>query len=257
MNSSPPTVLMERDGAVLTIRLNRPEALNALNAATYAGLGVALIEAASRSVRAVVLTGSGRAFCPGQDLNDAAGDDPAADLRLVDGTVRALRALQKPTIAAINGAVAGGGLAYALACDIRIAASSARFAPAFMDLGLVPDLGTSWLLARAMGAERAFHWLYSGRKVSALEAQAMGLVHEVVEPAALMDRATVQARALAERATLAFGLTKGLLNAATNATFETQLELEAQAQAQAGASDDYREALAAFRERRPPRFVGH
>ena len=180
MSAAESAVLTRHDGAVMTIQLNRPEALNALNAAMYTALGTALIEAASTSVRAVVFTGSGRGFCPGQDLKDSASDDPAADLRLVDGTVRALRALQKPTIAAINGSVAGGGLAYALACDIRIAASSAKFAPAFADLGLVPDLGCSWLLAQAMGASRAFEWLSSGGRTTASEALAMGLVHEVV-----------------------------------------------------------------------------
>jgi len=250
-------VLTRRDGSVLTIQLNRPQALNALNAAMYARLGSALIEAASTTVRAVVLTGSGRGFCPGQDLKDTASDAPAADLRLVDGTVRALRALQKPTIAAINGAVAGGGLAYALACDVRIAASTAKFAPAFADLGLVPDLGCSWLLARTMGAERAFEWLCSGRKLTASEALAMGLVHEVVEPAELVTRAAERAAVLADKATLAIGLTKRLLHAAAHSTFEAQLELEAQAQAEAGASSDYREALAAFREKRSPRFTGH
>jgi 2-(1,2-epoxy-1,2-dihydrophenyl)acetyl-CoA isomerase len=232
------TVLTAHDGAVMTITLNRPHALNALTPPMYGELAAALMQAAAPSVRAVIVTGAGRGFCPGQDLNDSASADPSADLRFVDGTVRALRALQKPVIAAINGAAAGGGLAYALACDIRIAASSARFAPAFLELG------------------RAFERLLSGRKLVATEALALGLVHEIVEPDALMHHAMARAQALAGKATLAIGLSKRLLQAAQHQGFEAQLEAEAQAQALAGASSDYTEALTAFRERRPPRFTG-
>ena len=249
-------MLVSRDGAVLTITLNRPAALNALTAQMYTDLGAALMKAMAPDVRAVILTGAGKGFCPGQDLNDAASDDPAADLRLVDGTVRALRSLEKPVIAAINGAVAGGGLAYALACDFRIAASSAVFAPAFIDMGLVPDLGCSWLLAEAMGTACAFDWLCSGRRLSAAEAMAAGLVQEVVAPESLPARALQRAKELAERPTRAIGLTKSLLQRASRAQFEVQLEYEAVAQASAGASADYREALASFRERRAPKFTG-
>jgi 2-(1,2-epoxy-1,2-dihydrophenyl)acetyl-CoA isomerase len=251
-----PTVLCARDGSVLTITLNRPQALNALTPPMYVDLASALMQAADVEVRAVIVTGAGRGFCPGQDLNDSASDDPSADLRFVDGTVRALRALQKPVIAAINGAAAGGGLAYALACDIRIAASSAKFAPAFIDLGLVPDLGCSWLLTQILGADRAFEWLSSGRKIVAAEALAMGLVHAVVEPGELMATAMARAKALAEKPTRAIGLTKRLLQSAATHSFDAQLDLEAQAQVLAGGSADYAEALAAFRERRPPRFTG-
>ena len=251
-----PTVVTARSGAVMTITLNRPHALNALTPDMYADLATALMQAAASDVRAVVLTGAGRGFCPGQDLNASTSSDPAADLRLVDGTVRALRALEKPVIAAINGATAGGGLAYALACDFRIAATGAKFAPAFLELGLVPDLGSSWLLVQALGVDRTFDWLVSGRKVTAIEALAMGLIHEVAEPDELMTTALDKARHLATKATRAIGLSKRLLQAAARHTFDAQLDLEAQAQALAGSSDDYREAMEAFRERRPPRFTG-
>jgi 2-(1,2-epoxy-1,2-dihydrophenyl)acetyl-CoA isomerase len=251
-----PTVLCARDGSVLTLTLNRPHALNALTPPMYLELASALMQAADVDVRAVIVTGAGRGFCPGQDLNDSASDDPSADLRFVDGTVRALRALQKPVIAAINGAAAGGGLAYALACDIRIASSSAKFAPAFIDLGLVPDLGCSWLLTQILGADRTFEWLCSGRKIVAAEALTMGLVHEVVEPGELMEVAMARAKALADKPTRAIGLTKRLLQSAATHSFDAQLDAEAQAQALAGSSADYAEALAAFRERRPPRFTG-
>jgi 2-(1,2-epoxy-1,2-dihydrophenyl)acetyl-CoA isomerase len=251
-----PNVLSARDGSVLTLTLNRPQALNALTPPMYQDLAAALLAAAAVDVRAVIVTGAGRGFCPGQDLNDSGSANPSADLRFVDGTVRALRALQKPVVAAINGAAAGGGLAYALACDIRIASSSAKFAPAFIDIGLVPDLGCSWLLAQILGADRAFEWLTSGRKLTAAEALSLGLVHQVVEPGDLMAQAMARAQALANQPTLAIGLTKRLLQSAATHSFDAQLDAEAQAQTLAGRSADYAEAMAAFRERRPPQFTG-
>ena len=253
---SEPTILTARNGAVMTITLNRPKALNALVAKMYVELADALMAAAKPDVRAVIITGAGKGFCAGQDLNDSGSDDPAADLRFVDGTVKALRGFEKPVIAAVNGAAAGGGMAYALAADIRIASSSAFFAPAFLDLGLVPDLGTSWFVVEAMGYARAFEWLSSGRRMPAAEAQVAGLVHEVVAPEALLPRAMERASALAEKPTRALGLTKQLLQRASRAQFEAQLENEAQAQTRAGETEDYSEALSAFRERRPPKFTG-
>jgi 2-(1,2-epoxy-1,2-dihydrophenyl)acetyl-CoA isomerase len=250
------TVLVERDDAVMTITLNRPAALNALNATMYAELGIALMAAAQPDVRAVVLGGAGRGFCAGADLKDAASDDPAADLRLVDGTVRALLALEKPVVGALHGAVAGGGIAYALACDIRIAGDDVRFVPAFIDLGLVPDLGCSWLIVEAIGRAAAFEWLCSGRRLEATEALGRGLLHEVVASAELSSRASQRARELAARPTRAIGQTKRLLQRAARAQFEQQLEHEAAAQELLGRTEDYREALAAFRERRAPRFTG-
>src|SRR5262245_19005569 len=181
-----------RDGGVLTITLNRPDVLNAFNASMHEALGAALGEAEDASVRAVVLTGAGRGFCVGQDLTefrDAAGDIGS---RLRDNyhpTILAIRALEKPVIAAVNGAAAGAGLSFACACDIRIASDAASFVPAFINVGLVPDSGGTYFVVELLGYARAFEWMTSGRKLSAAEAHEWGLVSEVVESEWLAARA--------------------------------------------------------------------
>src|SRR5438128_958899 len=173
-----------REGAVLTITLNRPDVLNALNAATHKALAAALKEARADDVRAVVITGAGRGFCVGQDLTefrDATGDIADRLRASYHPNILAIRALGKPVIAAVNGAAAGAGLSLACACDIRIAADAAVFVPAFVNIGLVPDSGGSFFIARLLGSARAFEWMTSGRTLTAAEAQAWGLVSEVVE----------------------------------------------------------------------------
>src|SRR5512146_2174940 len=180
-----------RRGAVLSITLNRPEVMNALNAAVHAGLYAALEEARDPAVRAVVLTGAGRAFCAGQDLQEfrSGARDVAGNLRTnYHRNVLAIRALEKPVIAAVNGAAAGAGLSLALACDVRIASRSARFVPAFIKIGLIPDSGGTWLVRRLLGAARAFEWLTTGRRLGADEARDWGLVSEVVEDEELPER---------------------------------------------------------------------
>jgi 2-(1,2-epoxy-1,2-dihydrophenyl)acetyl-CoA isomerase len=163
----------QRDGGVLTITLNRPEVLNAFNASMHQALGEALAEGAEASVRAVVLTGAGRGFCVGQDLTefrDAVGE---VGSRLRDNyhpNILAIRALEKPVIAAVNGAAAGAGLSFACACDIRIASDSASFVPAFINVGLVPDSGGTYFVVELLGYARAFEWMTSGRKLTADEA---------------------------------------------------------------------------------------
>ena len=172
-----------RDGAVLTITLNRPDVLNAFNTAMHRGLAAALKDARDGGVRAVVLTGAGRGFCVGQDLTefrDAPGDIGS---RLRDNyhpNIRAIRALEKPVIAAVNGAAAGAGMSLACACDLRLAADTASFVPAFINIGLIPDSGGSYFVTRILGPARAFEWLTSGRKLTAADAHAWGLVNEVV-----------------------------------------------------------------------------
>src|SRR6266436_8887080 len=168
-----------REGAVLTITLNRPDVLNALNAATHKALAVALKEARADDVRAVVLTGAGRGFCVGQDLTEFREDAGDIGARLRGNyhpNIRAIRSLEKPVIAAVNGAAAGAGLSLACACDIRIAADSAAFVPGFIGIGLVPDSGGTYFVARLIGASRAFSWMSSNRKLTAAEAEAGGLV---------------------------------------------------------------------------------
>jgi 2-(1,2-epoxy-1,2-dihydrophenyl)acetyl-CoA isomerase len=248
-----------RDGAVLTITLNRPDVLNAFNSAMHRGLAAALKDARDGGVRAVVLTGAGRGFCVGQDLTEfreAPGDIGARLRENYHPNIRSIRALEKPVIAAVNGAAAGAGMSLACACDIRLAADSATFVPAFINIGLIPDSGGSYFVARILGPARAFEWLASGKRLTAAEAHAWGLVSEVVETAALPARAAELAAQLADLPTRGVGMTKRLLDHAVGATLDEQLEREAQLQAAATQTEDFKEGVAAFLEKRPPRFRG-
>ena len=248
-----------RDGAVLTITLNRPDVLNAFNAEMHRALAAALEEARTAAVRAVVLTGAGRGFCVGQDLTEfreAPGDIGARLRESYHPNVLAIRALEKPVIAAVNGAAAGAGLSFACACDLRVAADSASFVPAFINIGLVPDSGGTYFVTQLLGPARAFEWLTSGRKLSAVEAHAWGLVSEVVEADGLRSRVGELAAELAALPTRGIGMTKRLIDQATAASLEQQLEREAQLQAAATQTEDFREGVAAFLEKRAPRFRG-
>ena len=248
-----------REGAVLTITLNRPDVLNAFNAALHEGLAAALKEARGPDVRAVVVTGAGRGFCVGQDLTEFREAPRDIGSRLRDTyhpNVLALRTLEKPVIAVVNGVAAGAGMSFACACDLRIAADSASFVPAFINIGLIPDSGGSYFVTRILGPARAFEWLTSGRKLTAAEAHAWGLVSEVVETDGLTARAAEVAAQLAALPTRAIGMTKRLIDHALNATLERQLEREAELQAAATQTEDFREGVAAFLEKRPPEFGG-
>lgn len=256
----PGTVLTERDGAVLTVTLNRPEAMNALTRELHADLFAALREAAAPDVRCVVLTGAGRAFCAGQDLAEfetVAGSVQDALEETYHPNVRALRALEKPVVAALNGPAAGAGLSLALACDLRVAAAGAVLVPGFVGIGLVPDAGGSWALARVLGAARAFEWMCSNRRLGAEEALAWGLVTEVV---AAEDDFAAHVAAVAARwaaaPTRAIAATKRLLDHAHAATLDEQLALEAELQQACAGTADFREGVAAFLEKRAPRFAG-
>ncbi|MFL5965619.1 MAG: enoyl-CoA hydratase-related protein [Gaiellaceae bacterium] len=254
-----PEVETARAGAVLTITLNRPDVLNAFNAAMHAALARALKDARDPEVRAVVLTGAGRGFCVGQDLTefrDAAGDIGSRLRATYHPNVLAIRALEKPVVAAVNGAAAGAGLSFACACDIRIASDAAAFVPAFINIGLIPDSGGSFFVTRLLGQARAFEWMTSGRKLTAAEAHAWGLVSEVVEADALAGRAAELAASLAAMPTRGIGMTKRLFDRAPTSSLEDQLEWEAQLQAAATETDDFREGVTAFLEKRPPRFRG-
>jgi 2-(1,2-epoxy-1,2-dihydrophenyl)acetyl-CoA isomerase len=248
-----------REGAVLTITLNRPDVLNAFNTAMHEGLAAALKDARGPDTRAVVITGAGRGFCVGQDLTEfreAPGDIGSRLRATYHPNVLAIRALEKPVIAAVNGAAAGAGMSFACACDLRIAADSASFVPAFINIGLVPDSGGSYFVTRILGPARAFEWLTSGRKLSAAEAHAWGLVSEVVEADGLVARVAEVAAQLAALPTRGIGMTKRLIDHALNATLERQLEREAELQTAATQTEDFREGVAAFLEKRPPQFRG-
>jgi 2-(1,2-epoxy-1,2-dihydrophenyl)acetyl-CoA isomerase len=252
-------VEVSREGAVLTITLNRPDVLNAINRAMHEGLRDALKQARADDVRAVILTGAGRGFCVGQDLTEfrEAPTDIADRLRrYYHPTVEAIRALEKPVIAAVNGATAGAGLSLACACDLRIASESANFVPAFINLGLVPDSGGSFFVHGLLGYARAFEWMTSGRRLAAAEARDWGLVGEIVEDERLAARAAELAAELAAMPTRGIGMTKRLFEHAASATLGEQLELEAQLQAAATKTADFQEGVAAFLEKREPAFTG-
>jgi 2-(1,2-epoxy-1,2-dihydrophenyl)acetyl-CoA isomerase len=251
-------VEVTREGAVLTITLNRPEVFNAFNRAVHAGLREAFKEARDPEVRAVVVTGAGKGFCAGQDLKEFSESGEVGDsLRATyHPNVLAIRALEKPVIAAVNGACAGAGLSFACACDVRIAADTAAFVPGFIGIGLVPDAGGTYFIRRLLGTARAFEWMTSNRRLTAEEAHAWGLVSEVVETDALAARAAELGAFYASLPTRAIGLTKRLFDHADTASLDEQLELEAQLQSVAAKSDDFREGVAAFLEKRPPSFTG-
>jgi 2-(1,2-epoxy-1,2-dihydrophenyl)acetyl-CoA isomerase len=252
-------VLTGRDGAVLTITLNRPEVFNAFNAALHAALREALEQAASPEIRAVVITGAGRGFCSGQDLKEFQEMPDSIQERLertYHPNIRAIRALEKPVLAAVNGPCAGAGLSLAAACDIRIASDAATFVPGFIGIGLVPDSGGSWFIHRLLGFARAFEWMTSNRKLTAAEAHAWGLVSEVVEAEAFGARAAELARFYAELPTRGVGLTKRLFEHAYDASLEEQLGLEAELQQEATGTADFAEGVQAFLEKRAPRFSG-
>ena len=259
MSDTPSQLLVTHDGAVQTITLNRPDVLNALDLAMHERLAAALDRAAQPDVRALVITGSGRGFCVGQDVGEFPRDAAAVGellSRHFNPAIRALCGLPKPVIAAINGPAAGAGLALALACDLRLAAASASLVPAFGRIGLVPDSGLSHTLPRLIGSAAAFDWMVSGRRIAAPEAEAMGLVTRVVEDADLAAETAALATELAAGPTTAIGLTKQLIGRSLESSLDEQLAEEARLQAIAAAGDDFGEGVAAFLEKRPPRFTG-
>ena len=254
-------LLVEVDGAVATLTLDRPAALNALTVPVKVALREALENiAADREIRAVILTGAGRAFCAGQDL--AERDEPdAAPLEVevrerYNPIIRAIRSMGQPVIAAVNGVAAGAGASLAFACDLRIAAEEARFVLAFGRIGLVPDSGATWFLPRLVGAAKATELALLNEPVDAADALRLGLVSKVVPGDHLLTEARALADRLAEAAPLALALTKEALARAMSIGLDEALEGEAKLQGIAGASADHAEGLAAFKEKRPPRFTG-
>lgn len=227
-------VLTERIGPVLMVRLNRPERMNAFNLALHEQLSDAWHEAADPAVRAVVLTGEGKGFCAGADLHQSLAPERAGHSTLrhtYHAHMLAMAALAKPVIAAVNGAAAGAGLSLACGADVRIASSTAKFVPAFGDIGLVPDAGGSYFLVRLLGYARAFAWLASGEKWDAARALQEGLVNEVVAPDVLLEQALALAARYADKPGRGIGLTKVLLGRAAQASLAEQLEAEAAMQA--------------------------
>ena len=249
---------------VATVTLNRPEVLNSFTRPMSAELQQALRDAAADpAVRAVLLTGAGRGFCAGQDLAEAVPTDgtpapPIADIvrATYNPVVLLLRTMEKPVIAAVNGVAAGAGANLAFACDIVVASDRASFIQSFAKIGLVPDTAGTYTLPRLVGVARATALMMLGDKVSAADAQAMGMIWRVVPADALMSEAGALARQLATQPTRALGLIKRAINASMTNGFEAQLEVEAELQAEAGGTEDFREGVGAFLEKRAASFQG-
>ncbi len=255
------TVLQERSEGVLTLTLNRPDALNAFTVEMKEALLASLKDAArDREVRVLVLTGAGRAFSAGQDLKERQGpdvNDLGTELRTrYNPIILAMRRLEKPIIGAINGVAAGAGISVALACDIVIASEKASFIEAFTRVGLVPDTGSSWFLPRLVGYARAAEMMFSADPVDATTAERIGLVNRVVAAEDLASEASAMAVKLAQSAPLALALAKRALNRALDTSLEEALDFEAQLQSVAGRSNDHREGVTAFVEKRPANFTG-
>ena len=253
------TLLHETDAGVATITLNRPDALNALNAAMRSEL-LAAIKAAGRDgrVRAIVITGAGRGFCAGADLRGGSGE---REFRRVltdeyNPLIEAIRRVPKPVVASVNGVAAGAGVSLALAADLVIASEAARFVPAFNRIALVPDSGLTRTLVRALGRHRATAILLGERELNAAEALEAGLVMAVVPGDRLGEETRALAGRLASGPTGAIGLTKRLVDAAEDATLAETLASEAALQEVAGRGADHAEGVAAFAEKREPRFNG-
>lgn len=255
------TLRWEVEGAIGTITLDRPEALNSLEATLKKELLAAIREAGrDPDVRVVILTGAGRAFCAGQDLKERLQPDPTPlDVEVrerFNPIIMAIRLLDKPVIAAVNGVAAGAGASLAFACDLRIAAEQATFVLAFSRIGLIPDSGATWLLPRLVGLGRAAELMLMVDPLPAAEALRIGLVNRVVPLDEVMAEARRMAGNLAASAPRALALTKRALRRAQESSFEVTLDYEASLQGIAGRTADHAEGLAAFTEKRPPRFTG-
>jgi len=261
-------LLAERRDGVLSLTLNQPDKLNALSDQMIAGLLDELGRAAhDAEVRCVVVSGAGRGFCSGGDVSRMRerneGDGPGltveqriASLRRAEEASLMLHELPKPTVAAINGAAAGAGLSIALACDLRVVADSARLVTAFARVGFSGDFGGTWLMTRLVGPARAKEFYFLADPIDANQALALGLVNRVVPAGSLMAEAAALARRLASGPAIAYGYMKANINAALTADFRALLDREAVGQTLTGRTEDHREAVKAFLEKRQPTFKG-
>lgn len=255
------TVQRSLHKGILTLTLNRPNTYNSFNREMSLALIEALEQAAkSEEVRAVVLTGGGKAFCAGQDLREVTDDNGIEFKQILyehyNPIVKAIRSLPKPVVAAINGVAAGAGANIAFACDLTIAKESASFTQAFSKIGLVPDSGGSFFLPRLVGMQRATALTFLSERISAQEAADMGLIYQCVADEEYEEAVQKLALRLAQMPTRALGMTKQLLNKSATNSLEEQLDLEGEMQLIASTRHDYKEGVNAFLEKRKPKFKG-
>ncbi len=259
------TIILEMQSGVGVITLNRPDSLNALTSEVGRDFQAAVAEARTRGARAILITGAGRAFCAGGDLREmkkiaeregkveAFFDEP---LRLLNDCILLIRQTPLPFIAAVNGAASGGGCNLALACDLVVAGESAKFNQAFVKIGLVPDCGGTFILPRLVGWKLASEMMMTGDVVSAGRALEIGMINVIVPDGELMARAMAMAERLAGSPTVAIGQIKKLLEASATNNYADQLELERKAQIDTGKTNDFREGVTAFIEKRAAKFLG-
>lgn len=257
------TVLVRKENGVGWITLNRPEVLNAVDIDTLMKLQSILKQMDSdSSIRCLVITGSGRAFCAGADLQSLKGRVESSNISLAEDLregfnpiASKIRSIDKPVIAMVNGVAAGAGMSLAFACDLRIMSESAKFVEAFAKVGLVPDSGATFLMPRLLGLTKAMELAFTGEGIDAKESERLGIVNRVVPP----DKLESETRALAEKLAKGprgLGLTKRAIYKAMNLDFDSSLEYEAFMQGIAGSTSDHKEGVKAFQEKRPPQFNG-
>jgi 2-(1,2-epoxy-1,2-dihydrophenyl)acetyl-CoA isomerase len=259
-----PTIVLSREGRVATIELNRPEAMNAVDTEMRRALFAAFDEVArSPDIGAVVLTGAGKAFCSGADLKSAAANPDTSARRTArtllhdfQPILECITRMDKPVIAALNGATVGVGMSLALACDLTIMSRKAYLLSPFINIGLIPDGGAAWFLTRLIGYPRAFEVLAEGQKLGAERCVELGIANRVAEPEALREAAMKWATELATRAPIAIALTKRVARLSLSAGLSDALALEAELQTFCAGTEDAREAIAAFSEKRVPSFRG-
>ena len=256
------TIIYTVENGIGTITLNRPDSYNAANEQLTTDLKHALDAATvDDTVPCVVLTGACRAFCSGQDLKDAPGGDGKRSLsdsleRRYNPIIKAITSMSKPVIAGINGVAAGAGLSLALACDVRVMSGSAKFVEAFAAIALIPDSGATWFYPRMLGYAKAFEFATLNAPITAEEALRLGMVNSVVHPKAFASTLVATAEKYASGPTQTYGFVKMLLQQGITSTLDDMLELEKEFQQKAGESEDYKEGVAAFIEKRKPKFTG-